>query len=241
MATSDVTQGLTADVYGQLHPVETDEMIAQKLKQFEEELEKLPQDQKHGLQQAQEKCPAELTNEFKLMFLRSEVFNADLAAKRYAHYWDKRVEICGPEKAFLPLTLDGALRDDEVALKIGFVNYLAGCSDPHGRAILYVLPGNQDKTKYTRESMGRAVWYVIHAALEEMPEAQKHGIIFMAHPAGAKLAQFDRAMMKVVLSAIQGTLPVRLSAFHICQPVRKYLRSYTCLEKATLLMMCGTN
>ena len=143
--------------------------------------------------------------------------HSQLAAKRYASYWDKRIEICGPEKAFLPLTLSGALKDDDVALSIGFVNYFGGYSDPIGRGIIYIEPGKQDKTKYTRESMIRAVWYMVHAALEST-ETQKHGIIFITHPAGAKFHQFDRGLVKQVLPSLQGAIPVRLSAFHICQP-----------------------
>lgn len=65
--------------------------------------------------------------------------------------------------------------------------------------------------------MTRAAWYMIHAALAS-EDAQKHGIIFIAHPAGAKFAQFDRGLIKQILPSIQGALPVRLSAFHICQP-----------------------
>lgn len=207
---SDVTVGLTPDVYGQVHPEETDEMITEKLQAFEAELEKLPEDSKKSMLEAQEKCPDQTTKEFKLMFLRSEVFNADLAAKRYALYWDKRIDVCGPEKAFLPFTLSGALKDDEAALSIGFANFLAGFTDPLGRGIMYFEPAKQDRTKYTRESMTRAVWYMLHAALESV-DAQKHGVIFIAYPAGAKLSQFDRGLVKRILPSIQGVLPVRLS------------------------------
>ena len=76
---SDVTAGMTPDVYGQVHPVETDEMVAQKLAAFEEELQKLPEDAKKSLKQAEEKCPELINKEFKLMFLRAEVFNADVS------------------------------------------------------------------------------------------------------------------------------------------------------------------
>lgn len=78
MATSDVTDGLIPDSYGQLHPVENDEMIANKLELFEEELTNLPNETKKSLKQAEEKCPDQLTKDFKLRFLRSEVFNADV-------------------------------------------------------------------------------------------------------------------------------------------------------------------
>ena len=76
---SDVTEGLTPDVYGQVHPVETDEMVARKLRAFQEELDKLPSDAKQSVLQAQEKCPNLLTDDFKLMFLRSVVFNVDVS------------------------------------------------------------------------------------------------------------------------------------------------------------------
>ena len=76
---SDVTAGLTPDVYGQVHPEETEEMITQKMITFDEEVEKLPAASKKSILQAQEKCPDLLTKDFKLMFLRSEVFNADVS------------------------------------------------------------------------------------------------------------------------------------------------------------------
>lgn len=149
--------------------------------------------------------------------LRLSFSPLQLAAKRFAYYWDKRIEVCGADRAFLPFTLEGALKGDDVALKIGFVNYVAGATDPEGRGVIYVNPAMQDKSKYTRDSLTRAVWYMIHAALES-PDAQKHGIIFIGHPKGAKLGQFDRLLVKQMLSSIQGALPTRLSAFHVCQP-----------------------
>ena len=75
---SDVTAGMTPDMYGQVHPEETDDMIAQKLELFEQELQKVPENAKKSLRQAEAKCPDQLTKDFKLMFLRSEVFNADV-------------------------------------------------------------------------------------------------------------------------------------------------------------------
>lgn len=81
-------------------------------------------------------------------------------------YWDKRLELFGPEKAFLPLTLDGVLSDDEVALGVGFVRILPITVDPGGRKSIMAEPGRQDLSKYTRESMVRAVWYIMHTILE---------------------------------------------------------------------------
>ena len=76
---SDVTAGLTPDQYGQVHPVETPAMIADKLVALQGALDPLPDAAKVALRQAQTACPAQLTDEFKLMFLRAEVFDATVS------------------------------------------------------------------------------------------------------------------------------------------------------------------
>lgn len=86
MVSSEATKGqVSPDVYGQLHPKETPELIAQKLIEMESEIEKLAADTTNAkqnclqLKQAQERCPELLTDGFKLMFLRCEVFHANVS------------------------------------------------------------------------------------------------------------------------------------------------------------------
>jgi hypothetical protein len=83
------------DNYGQKHPIETPELVASKLVEFDQEVASLPASETEFVRQAEDRCPELLTSDFKLLFLRCEVFNAELAAKRYAKYWNKRVEIFG--------------------------------------------------------------------------------------------------------------------------------------------------
>mmetsp|Transcript_14728 Transcript_14728/g.30362 ORF Transcript_14728/g.30362 Transcript_14728/m.30362 type:complete len:289 (-) Transcript_14728:355-1221(-) len=217
MASSEATQGQTPDQYGQLHPIETPELLARKSTEFEQELSKLSDQDWPGLKQAQEKCPELLTDAFKLMFLRCEVFNADLAAKRYAVYWEKRIEIFGPERAYLPLTLDGALKDDWTALTTNFIQIIPGVRDAMGRSIIYVDSSKQDKTKYEKYSMVRTFWYMLHAAVES-EEAQQHGVVVMLFPHNAKISQFDRELLKINIVSLQGVIPIRASAIHLCRP-----------------------
>jgi hypothetical protein len=67
------------DIYGQCHPMETDELIQAKLKEFEAELLTLTTTQTASLAMAQEKCPELLDTDFKVMFLRCEVFNVKVS------------------------------------------------------------------------------------------------------------------------------------------------------------------
>jgi hypothetical protein len=134
-------------------------------------------------------------------------------------YWEKRLEVFGSERAFLPLTLtSGILTDhDMVALRIGFVRTLPEKVDPGDRTILFADPSRQDHKLYDTINMVRATWYMLHAALED-DDTQRKGIIMMVYPHNAKLAQFDRNLAKQVMGGIKGCLPVRLTALHVCHP-----------------------
>jgi len=142
---------------------------------------------------------------------------AQLAAKRLIRYWNKRLEVFGPDRAFLPLTLTQALVDEEETLKIGFARLVEGTLDPIGRGVLFVDPSKLDKTKYSRESMVRAMWYTVHAALE-VESTQRYGLVALSFTRNATFSQFDRELVKMIVESLKGYLPVRLSAIHICHP-----------------------
>lgn len=204
------------DMYGQVHPDETPELISSSLSKLEVELSQLPSDNKKAWEQAKERCPDLVDDKHKLMFLRCEVFAVDLAARRLVGYWDRRLELFGPEKAFLPLTLDGTLEDDSIALKRAFIQSTERI-DESGRRIIFVDPSRLDKTKYKRESMVRTAWYMVHAVLED-ETTQKKGVVFLACPRRAKMSNVDRKLMAMNVASIRGCLPLRLSALHICHP-----------------------
>jgi hypothetical protein len=70
----------TMDIYNQIHPEETPELIAQSQAALHNELAKLPQEKKAGWLQATEKCPELVKEDHTLMFLRCEVFNSDVSS-----------------------------------------------------------------------------------------------------------------------------------------------------------------
>jgi hypothetical protein len=200
------------DQYGQVHPEENPELLAEKLAAFDAAVADTPPTAKESLIQAQTQCPGLLTDDFKLQFLRCEVFNETLAAERYIKYWDKRVDIFGMAHAFQPLTQAAALKNDMATFEYGVVRLVVDsktgrqAKDPSGRGIVFLDPSLQDKTKYTNQSMLRCVWYTFHAALED-EETQKRGMVFLVYPAKAKFQQFNRALAKDITSSIRGCLP----------------------------------
>lgn len=127
------------------------------------------------------------------------------------------MEIFGPERAFQPLTLSHALKDDTSSLHIGFMRNTLK-KDDAGRAILFVDPSRFPPNQaYDRHSMVRALWYNIHSAIEE-DDVQRKGVVIIAHPEHATHSQLDRKLMKLNVASIRGCLPVRIAAFHVCNP-----------------------
>mmetsp|Transcript_3235 Transcript_3235/g.4416 ORF Transcript_3235/g.4416 Transcript_3235/m.4416 type:complete len:211 (-) Transcript_3235:524-1156(-) len=168
------------DVYGHKYPIESNEIITEALSLFNEEIDKLADKDREGIAKAEKRCPEIInTKEHKLMFLRSDNFMVDLAAKRFANYWNKRIELFG-EKAFSPLTISDSLNNDKEALNTAFCKLLKA-KDDVGRSIIYMDPALLDDSKYTRDSMVSVhfgavpgaftvifplyVWYIIFLSL----------------------------------------------------------------------------
>ena len=63
------------DLYGQTHVTETPEIVSKALQGLKHELIQMSEDDASCLKQAMERCPEQLTDDFKLMFLRCEAFD----------------------------------------------------------------------------------------------------------------------------------------------------------------------
>lgn len=223
LVNNEVTDGLTPDRFGQVHPVETPEILTKKLKEFDEQVSRETATRtpaNAALLQAMEESPELLTNDFKLMFLRCDVFHVPISCQRWITYWTKRLEIFGPGKAFKRLTQANAFTEpeDQAALESGVITYLKGAHDEKGRSLLLFDPSRQDKSKFQANHLCRVLWYHAHCALEDSETSQQHGFMLLVDPSRAKLSQFDRSVAKVILSSLQHTMPLRLAAFHICHP-----------------------
>lgn len=202
--------------YGQTFLNETPELLSSKLKELDEALERESDDDKKWYSVALDRAPGECDDKFKLKHLRCEVFRVQDTVKRMLKYWDKRVEIFGEEKAFLPMTLDGALKDDITSLRIAYIQS-THLKDDGGRIIMFLDPGRLPKDgSYDRLSMTRAFWYSLHSVLED-EEVQKKGCVIIGHPKNAPHPP-DFKMMRMKIGSLQGCIPIRVGAIHICHP-----------------------
>mmetsp|Transcript_879 Transcript_879/g.1336 ORF Transcript_879/g.1336 Transcript_879/m.1336 type:complete len:287 (-) Transcript_879:304-1164(-) len=201
--------------YGQTFVDETKELLSSKLKELDQVLEKQKEDSKRCYTLAIKKCPQEVDEKFKLKHLRCEVFRVKDAARRIIKYWCKRVEIFGNTKAFLPMTLDGALRDDTASLNISIMRD-THCKDDGGRAILFYDPSRlPKKDKYDAFSMTRALWYTLHCCIED-EEVQRKGCVIIGHPKHAEKPDFT--LEKLQVDCLRGCIPIRIGAIHLCHP-----------------------
>jgi len=181
--------------------------------------------------EAQRTCP-ELTGvDHKLLFLASEDFDVKGAAKKLADYWTKRVELFG-EKAYMPMTLDGALKDDWDALTVG-VWRLAG-NDSKGRRIVFADPSLHDSSFCSIDALARANWYVIHAALED-EQTRREGVVFVNYPARLQFAQLSPQLAKLTLGS--ECLPVSIKGFHIVNPPKLFTKIIFPIIKAAAKMV----
>lgn len=137
------------------------EITKQEFDAFDEALENLPGDVNAEAAIAAKTvlCPELVECESNpSMFLRYENYNPQKAAKRFASYWNFRVDLFGNEKAFLPMTTSegGALHEDEELLRmireVPSYRYILP-NDSHGRSVVY-LENNQQKatTMFSRDT-----------------------------------------------------------------------------------------
>lgn len=112
--------------------------------------------------------------------------------------------------------MEGALRNDTAALETGFCQ-VTTLKDEAGRGILFLSPGKYDKAQVEVKSMVRMIWYMVHAMLEN-ENVQKHGMILMVNPRNVGFQSISRDLQRQAAFSVSRCLPMRIGAFHVCQP-----------------------
>lgn len=202
------------DVYGQKHPLETPELIQRKLHELDLEIAKIAPNNKKHLLEAERRCPKLLSDEFKLKFLRTDVFEADKAARRFAKYWKSRVETFGEDRAYREITADSLTETEKTQIRMNVFNVIERKS---GRTYVFTDFSSIDLTAYDRDSMMRVLHYLLLSVIEN-DEASRKGGIVLSCPKNTKSKQVDTKLVKAMLANLQGILPIRLSGYHVVHP-----------------------
>ena len=74
-----------------------------------------------------------------------------------------------------------------------------------------------DEYKHTNEGIVRTIWYHAHALLEN-ENVQKYGVVVLFCPGAIRLGQSNTPLLKMMMESVQGALPVRIAAIHLCRP-----------------------
>ena len=194
--------------------------------------------------------------DFRLMFLRADLFDPRKAARRLTNFFQSKVELFGEDKLLDDITLNDLDEDDMTTLTTGGFMLLPS-KDRAGRTIMFV---SQKSLKYKswknlvrtevmallRAKMNRShllffpccdqfrvMWYVKMIAVQEL-EAQVKGFvsIFYNLDICEHEPQYMEAM-KRVKRVLTDSLPYRNVAVHYCLNDPRMLRALAIFKLVT--------
>jgi hypothetical protein len=171
-------QRIRKEVYGVEDEMEeTDTMVEKAVLLLQEALQEIPDAQKQTYLEALECAPLLVERESDpIRFLRCEKYDAGVAAHRLVSYWEVRKKIFGPDRAFLPMTQNGAMAEDMVYSEKAFSTMLP--DDDHGRPVACCDRIRSTAAVAPRASVLRCSFYLLQV-LSEQEKAQKGGYVLM--------------------------------------------------------------
>lgn len=225
--TEEEQRQIQNDLHGAYEPIEeTPQLIADKIDEMRQHINAIEDEDKESYLVAQEKC-AEYCNseEFQLMFLRADKFDAEKAASRLVSYWDEKLDLFGPDKTYKRLSVNDLLDNpgDVEILKSGAFYSLPN-KDEAGRGILFLNRSKMFQPQFDRESKKRVLFYTLHCLLEDDEMTQKKGFVLVAlAPDDVQTMRgFDRKVVIFCWKALRDFLPARLAAYHHPVPARSF-------------------
>lgn len=216
---------LEADVFG----LETswlpqaEQSLPRLVEQVEQEVGRYALEQKNAFMQAIERCPdVVIAESHPIKFLRAVEYDPQLAARQILDFWSFRLELFGPERAFLPMTLQGAMADDLPYLEGAWqLNYMTPVRDLKGRKILCCDRSLIDPQRFGRDRLLRQIFYTGCVLARDL-ETQIRGCVGVIY---GPIKSFDRIFFKKWEKLLLGgVLPIKFGAHHSVRnpPMVKY-------------------
>ena len=154
---------------------ETPTLRKDKLAKFNHVLNNIDTQKKVACMMAQETSPDQSRDGFKIAFLRCNSFEVELSVDCWIKYWDLRLSIFGEEKAFLPMTLEGAMEGSKKAVSSTYMKVAKSMTDPDGPAIC-LFDFREEKGDISNDDLFKAVYYNWHVCLST-ELTQKKGVV----------------------------------------------------------------
>mmetsp|Transcript_2964 Transcript_2964/g.8307 ORF Transcript_2964/g.8307 Transcript_2964/m.8307 type:complete len:581 (-) Transcript_2964:82-1824(-) len=151
---------------------------------------------------------------FRLMFLRSDMFNAHKAAKRMVEHFRIKLELFGMQKLSKRIHWTDLSEDDQATYATGAIQMFPSCKDRSGRALFYnIYMYRADKSI---SNLLRAYWYCIMTCVQDDVETQRKGAVAISYTIGCPMSTFYSQMAKQSKHVIVNGIPVRVTGGHFC-------------------------
>jgi CRAL/TRIO domain len=147
------------------------------------------------------------------------------AVQRYVKYWDKRLADFGVDRAFYDLTIANLTDGERRPLELGAIRILARPKSTKAathadkkdeRDMIYINASKLAPKAYSRQEGLRCLWTLMHTLLAQDVQVQQRGVIFIINVAHFGRHNRDPRLATMCVTAMVGSLPMRLSAVHVC-------------------------
>lgn len=153
-------------------------------------------------------------DEFRLMFLRSELFDIEASAKRMMTYLDLISGLFGNEVLARPLrSTDFKGKEEKAALRGGLVQLLP-YRDRSGRRIMVVLSDIMSQSHIMRVK----IFLYLLTVAAECDETQKKGISIIMWPGTDRTIRLPEPEERIVCQKSFSAFPLRVVSCHFCWP-----------------------
>eukprot|EP00537_Pseudo-nitzschia_pungens_P004895 CAMPEP_0172360306 /NCGR_PEP_ID=MMETSP1060-20121228/4361_1 /TAXON_ID=37318 /ORGANISM="Pseudo-nitzschia pungens, Strain cf. cingulata" /LENGTH=492 /DNA_ID=CAMNT_0013082265 /DNA_START=259 /DNA_END=1738 /DNA_ORIENTATION=- len=211
---------------------ETPELVHDSLIRMEEAIEAiLLASSKEGYRHAFEEArylPDTFVNDrdFRLKFLRCELFNAARAADRMICYLDHLLHLFGKRALREPLKANFFTKEEAAALRAGSIQLLP-FRDQSGRRVMIALSKSLCYSPLLRVKL---LIYILHVASEDSIDSQRRGLVAIAW-SGDDITKLrlpgtpgNEAVELPNGKSLVDAIPIRLVGMHFCYPNNPFFR-----------------
>ena len=207
--------------------------VSTTIARLDGEISALPPSETAAYRRAQEQCPDQLGDKRKMAFVEYEDGNLADAARKLVQYWDERLYAFGPDRAFLPMTLAGAMQDEVLGWVQHPIWQLLPRTDTAGRAVLYAQTSLRDFAKHTPEQELRSFFYLLETLLED-DDRRRMGFVVLYDARNIQRQHFSRSLTSKLTSLAERVFPLSCCAVHNCHPSRIFNHVVLPVMKAVL-------